>query len=338
VIDLKNFYRENGLFLVWAPPNQGSSRSRAFARELGIEELHYVYLDTRRSRSNAPVRYAYQAVKTLRLLFQKRPEVVFVQNPPSFAVPFVYLYCALSGGVYIIDSHSDVFQRDFWNRPRWLHRFLAKKAAATIVTDEHFQARVNEWGGRSRIIRDPITPYATAEFPTNGGFSVVVVNKYADDEPLAEVLAAAAELEDISFYVTGKKSKANPEMLAKATSNVCFTDFLPDAQYYGLLNACQVVMSLTTRDHTLQCGACEAMSLEKPVITSNWPLLQSYFHQGTVHVDNTGEDIRRGILEIKANYEAYTAGMRELRTQHREEWESNVVELTQLIRQTAEGG
>ena len=31
------------------------------------------------------------------------------------------------------------------------------------------------------------------------------------------------------------------------------------------------ILALTTHDHTMQRGACEAVSLGVPIITSDWP-------------------------------------------------------------------
>jgi hypothetical protein len=95
-------------FLVWGPPSHGP-RSRILAGELGIGAPHYLYSSTQRGMLSAPLRYSYQAMKTLQVLFRERPRLVFVQSPPSFAVLFVYLYCALSGAKYLIDAHSAAF-------------------------------------------------------------------------------------------------------------------------------------------------------------------------------------------------------------------------------------
>jgi glycosyltransferase involved in cell wall biosynthesis len=120
--------------------------------------------------------------------------------------------------------------------------------------------------------------------------------------------------------------------LKRAPKNVTFTDFLSTEQYYALMRGCQSVMCLTTRDHTMQRGACEALSLGKPIITSHWQILRGYFHKGTVHVENTSEDIQRGVLEMKDNFGEYAAGIRELQAAQKAEWEEKVRELVSVIR------
>ena len=169
------------------------------------------------------------------------------------------------------------------------------------------------------------------------GFNVAVVNTFSDDEPLNEVLQAAVGLSDVHFYITGKKSKANPEIMAQASGNVHFTDFLPDDQYYALLNTSNAIMCLTTRDHTMQRGACEALSLGKPIITSDWPILREYFREGAVHVPNNGDGIRQGVEEIKNHYEHYQTGIHDLQASQRREWECKVEELSRLVKQGMRG-
>jgi glycosyltransferase involved in cell wall biosynthesis len=322
---------KRSLFLVWGPPSHGP-RSRVFARALGIDDLHFVYSTTRRGWLAAPAKYPYQALQTLRLLFARRPRLVFVQSPPSFAVMFVYLYCLLAGAHYIVDAHSAAFQRRIWTRPRWLHRLLARRAITTIVTNEHFERQLQGWGARAFVLRDIPSVFDTSgEYPLDGEFNIAVVNTFAKDEPLGAVLEAARALPDVRFYITGKTETAPAEIIARAPANVRFTGFLPDAAYYALLGQAHAVMCLTTRDNTMQRGACEALSLGRPIITSDWPLLRAYFHTGTVHVPGSADGIRRGVLELRRHYDAYALAIRELQAAQQQEWHGKIAALMRLI-------
>lgn len=328
---------ERSLFLVWGPPSHGP-RSRVFARALGIEELHFVCATRRRGWLAAPAKYPAQALMTMRLLLARRPRVVFVQSPPSFAVLFVALYCLIAGARYVVDAHSDAFQRRIWTRPRALHRLLARRAVATIVTGEHFRRQIEGWGARAFVLRDiPTTFDASGSYPLGDGFNVAVVNTFARDEPLDRVLEAAAALPDVRFFVTGRRESAPPGLLERAPRNVSFTGFLPDAQYYALLRGAQAVMCLTTRDHTMQRGACEALSLGRPIITSDWPLLRDYFSKGAVHVPAAADAIRDGVLLMRRRYDTYAAEIKELQEAQRREWAEKVAALTRLICDGAEG-
>jgi len=322
---------DRSLFLVWGPPSHGP-RSQVFARELGIRELHFLNVTSSRGGWSALFKYPLLSIRTLGLLFHKRPRLVFVQSPPGLAVLFVFLYCLLTGSRYIVDAHSAALLLPFWTKPRWLWAGLARKAQATIVTNEHFAQTLRSWGARALVIHDiPTTFPNSGTYPLNGDFNVTVVNTFSADEPLEQVLEAAHGLKGVHFYVTGRVSRGNPKLLERAPGNVTFTDYLSTEQYYALLRGSHAVMCLTRRDNTMQRGACEALSLAKPIITSNWQLLREYFHQGTVHVDNTSAGIRQGVQEMLDRYAEHTAGIRTLQVSQQAEWQEKLEELSALV-------
>jgi glycosyltransferase involved in cell wall biosynthesis len=320
----------DALFVVWGPPSHGP-RSRVFARELGID-VRFVASFQRRGALTAPIRYASQAIKTMGMLLRLRPRLVFVQSPPSFAVAAVRLYAGLAGADYIVDAHSAAMQSPVWTRPRALSRALARRAAATIVTNEHFAHTVRAWGGRALVVRDIPTTFPEVE-PVDlpDGFNLMVVSTFAPDEPLGEVIAAARGLEGVRFHVTGDPRRAGDRLRTRVPANVRYTGFLPDPAYYGLMSASHAVMCLTTRDDTMQRGACEALSMGKPIITSDRPLLRDYFHRGTVHVDSSAVAIRAGVEEMVRHHVRYATEIEQLQEEQHREWRSAVEELTEIV-------
>lgn len=325
------FRRRRTLFLVWAAATDGSSRSRHLAQELGIRELHHVGMLRGTPAWTAPLRYALQGLRTLGLLVCKRPGLVVVQSPPSHAVLFVRLHCRITGAGYIVDTHSDAFQRSVWLKPSWLHDPAVRDALVTLVHDDSFQPVVEARGGRALVLKDPIGRYDWEDYPLQDGFNIAVVNRFAPDEPIEQVLRAAARIPSVRFHVTGDPQQAPPGLLERAPKNVTFTGFLPSRRYYGLLRSSQAVMALTTRDHTFQCGANEALSLERPVITSAWQTLRDYFPRGAVFVDNTEHGIHEGVREMMSRHETCEREIRELRSSQRADWEHRVDELAAIV-------
>jgi glycosyltransferase involved in cell wall biosynthesis len=320
------------LFLVWGPPSHGP-RSRVLARELGIE-VRFISITERRGLAVAPLKYGYQALVTIGLMLRRRPRVVFVQSPPSLAVAVVALCGALTGTQYVVDAHSDAMLSPIWTRPRWLHRLLTRRALATVVTNEHFAAVIRSWGGTALLLRDIPTAFPTGgAIELGGGFHVLVVNTFADDEPLDAVLEAAAELPEATFHITGSTRRAPDGLLASAPPNALFTGFIPDEDYYALMRASDAVLCLTTRDHTMQRGACEALSVGRPIVTSDWPLLRDYFRRGTVHVDNTAAGIRDGVARLRAEQPRFEAEIAALQSEQREEWVAARAALDALVRE-----
>jgi glycosyltransferase involved in cell wall biosynthesis len=280
----------------------------------------------------APAKYPRQALATIRLLARVRPRLLFVQSPPSFAPLLAALYARLSGATVIVDAHSDAFQAIHWTRPRWLYRWLARTVACTIVTNDHFARSIGAGGGTALVLRDIPTSFAGGvDHRLGEGFHVAVVSTFAPDEPLEEVLAAARRVQDVTFHLTGDPSRADRSVLAGRPPNVRLTGFLPDGDYYALLRGCDAVMCLTTRDNTMQRGACEALTLGRPIITSGWPLLRDYFWDGTVHVDNTAGGIAAGVAEMRASYEAKVEGIARLQQAQRQEWDRAVEALERVM-------
>jgi glycosyltransferase involved in cell wall biosynthesis len=309
------------VFIVWGPPRKGP-RSRVLGQALGIP-VHFM-TDSWRPGAQSLLRYPLLVLRTLSLLVRRRPRTVMVQSPPTIAVWTVALYSWLRRGSYVVDAHSDAFQRTRWTRPAPLNRLVARRAVATIVTNDHWAATIRKWGARALVIPDvPVTPVVPniRTHLESGQFHVLVVNTWAADEPLPALIVAAREVPDVTFHVTGAADD-RVTRLGPIPTNVRFTGFLPAPQYVSLMNSVSAVICLTDRDHTMQRGACEALSLARPIMTSDWPLLRKYFDRGTVHVDNTSAAIRDGIRRLVKHYDTYVAEISELRRLRVSDWEN----------------
>ncbi len=317
------------LFLVWGPPSHGP-RSQVFARELGIP-IEFVDVTRKRGWTAALGKYPRQAWRTVRLLREARPDLVFVQSPPSFAVLAVAFYARRGDRRFVVDAHSDALQAWYWTRPRWLYRAVARRAAATIVTNERFAGMIRSWGARALVIRDIPTEFPVGTAPRlEHEFNVMVVSTYASDEPLAAVLEAARGLPGVGFHVTGDPSRSAID-LSPAPDNVHFTGFLEQRDYYALMASVDAVMCLTTRDDTMQRGACEALSMGVPVITSDWPLLREYFSRGTVHVESDAGSIEAGVERMLAEHPEHAVGIKALQKLQAAEWAEASRELSRLL-------
>jgi glycosyltransferase involved in cell wall biosynthesis len=246
----------------------------------------------------------------------------------------VALYAAMTGARFVVDAHSDAFQRTRWTRPRWLNRLVARRAVATLVTDPHWARHLER--SRAPVMVVPDIPQPAVDASDDGidvlgpGFHVMVVNTWSPDEPLADVVEAAAGLGEVTFHITGRRD-GRVDALRPLPPNVRFTDFLADDDYRRLMRSVHGVVCLTTRDHTMQRGACEALSAGRPIITSRWPLLESYFSAGTVHVNNTSGEIRDGIVRLMTHYGEYADAISALQRERRDEWFARRAALIKLV-------
>jgi glycosyltransferase involved in cell wall biosynthesis len=322
-----------GLFIAWHPY---SRRGQLLSDKLQLKL--YLVRALKRRYFLAPLRYAIQAAKTFGILAQEKPRLVFVQNPPIFAGLVVYIYARLWKAKYVIDSHTGALLAPWWKWSLPIHAFLSRKAIATIVTNEHLKALVDSWRARSFIVGDVPTVFPRGEsYPVNGPFNIAVINSFSPDEPLEEALEAASTLPEVTFYVTGNPLRAKKSLFERKPDNVTFTGFLPDDQYFGLLQAVQAVMTLTTDNYTMQRGACEAVWSGKPIITSDWPILREYFHKGTIHVGNCARDIREAVIRMQKERANLESEIQSLQRERRQEWQQTSAELIRLIEEGVTG-
>lgn len=316
--------RSSWMAVAWAPY---SRMSDTFARELRgkLFCIHYLRFQ---SPLHAPFKYVLQALRTLQVLMRERPTAVHVQTPPFVCGLVVLLYCRLVGARYVLHYHSAAFA-SIWGWALPVQRFLARHAATNIVTNEHWAAVVRGWGGHSLVMVDPFLDLPEGvSFPVRPGFNLAFVSTFAPDEPTAAVLQAATLLPEVNFYITGNLQKLRAELRAQAPPNVIFTGFLdPYREYPGLLRAADAIMVLTTRDHTLQLGGCEAIAVGKPLITSDWPYLRQVFAGGAVYVADSAESIREGILALRQHYEELQRETLALRATRRHEWDARLRQL-----------
>jgi glycosyltransferase involved in cell wall biosynthesis len=283
-----------------------------------------------------PLKYAGQAIRTWVTLWREKPCGVLVMSPPVIAVVVVWLYARIARVPFIIDAHTAAFLHPRWRRFQWLQRAMSRRAATTIVTNEHLADQLEVAGADVTIVRDvPVQFPDGGNFRTSSGFSVAAVCSFADDEPIAEIIAAATKLSDVTFYVTGDTRQLQPAYMSTMPGNLRLTGFIPTADYGSLLREADVVLTLTTRDHTMLRGAYEAIYQGTPIIVSDWPLLRKAFDRGAIHVANTADSIVAAVRAVQAHPDVYRVGAQELRQQKLAAWALACIRLRGHLRPTS---
>ena len=314
--------RQPGItYISWA---ESCSRSDHTARELGGRS-YMVYLPRFGSRpSTILFKYIGQWIKTARILRRERPDTVFVMTPPVFAALPAFFYAWRHGKRVVLDAHTAAFVLPRWRAFQWLQRILCRTAVTTLVSNEHLAAVVRAAGGHATLVPDVpvIFPDRESFVPPAVSMTVAVVCSFDQDEPIAAIFEAAAQLPDVRVFVTGDSRRLPREMVERLPPNLSLTGFLSTAAYGGLLRDADVVMALTTFDHTMLRGAYEAIYQGTPVIVSNWELLRQAFPDGAVHVDNTAASIVAAVRTVQRNRAGYRAGAERLRTRKLERWQA----------------
>lgn len=321
--------RQKRVFVHWS---KYDSRSASLAYHLGADAFFIQSLDGY-SKLIAPAKYVLNTFITFHRLWRAGPDAILVANPPIFAVLVVWAYSFLRPCCFIVDTHSATFTVRRWSVFLWLYRLLSKRALLNILHNEVLEHKVASWGVPSVDFGELLYNIEADKhhFPFREGFNVVFVSLFSGDEPLEEVLDAARKMSGVNFYVTGSLAAAPKGMVQAASDNIIFTDYLPDEKYGALLRDCDVVICLTTKNHTMQNGAYEALVLGRPIITSDWPVLRRFYYKGTVCIDNSSESLVRAILRIKEEYPRYLQEINELHAEFIATWQKKFSALLGLL-------
>ena len=307
----------NSVLISWDTYDE---RSVLLAKHLGIP-VHFFHFGVRRKFILLPFRYTVLAWRTWKFLIKENPKIILVQIPPLPSALVIHLYCVLHNARFAMDTHSGSIKQP-WVKIFWLHRWLSMKAITTIVPNRFVEKVFTDLD--LRVIRLGYTPEDYQIEKTylleERKFNVSVPCSFSDDEPVEAIIDAAAEIPEVGFYITGNLKYAPKHILKKAPANCYFTGYLSREDYFSLLAESDAIMDLTTDDFTVLMGAFEAISLEKPLITSNWPVLVEYFNAGTVYVDNSVEGIRKGVLEAQNTYNELSKGINILKMNLKKDW------------------
>ena len=331
--------RKNSLktvFLVWAPH---SIRAKNLADHLDAKLYLISYKFKKKIYS--PIKYIKLFTSTLLILEKEKPQIIICQSPPIFCALATITYQYLTGVKcnIAIDMHTGAFDKP-WSYLQPLNRWIMKKVYMIIVTNSELKESVcSDIKRKIIVLEDPLSNFEIEMKKTqekgvdkNGKFfKVAVISSFAPDEPLEEILDAAATMSEILFYITGDISKAAKHLLGKKINNVIFTGFLDYNDYVSLLQGVNVIMVLTKRNKTMLAGAYEALALQKPLITSDWHPLKRYFYKGTVHVDNSPKEIQEAIEIVRKRSEEMVRDISDLRIEKNNEWDKKFTTFKHLL-------
>jgi hypothetical protein len=289
------------LFVSWAFV-QG--RCEEIASSLGgrAEPIYFPRIADRRL---APLRYLLSSVVTAYVLLRDRPGSVIVTNPPIFPGLIAFVYGRVARVAVVLDSHPASFGRKgdaVSARLLPIHRWLAARVQGVLVTADEWVDEVRTWGGRGIVIHEAPPTWHTGPVPAIGARPrVLFVGVFAGDEPVAELVEAARELPECDVLVTGDLRKAPATMVDDAPANVRFVGFLDQARYVREIEQANIIVSLTTEPTSVMRSAYEAVYAQRPLVTSDWPLLEELFPHA-VHVENSSRGIAEGVRTALKDY------------------------------------
>ncbi|MFK5951354.1 MAG: hypothetical protein QM500_21575 [Methylococcales bacterium] len=281
-------------------------------------------------------RYPVLIVKTIAVIRKNRPEIIFAQNPSLLLAGLSVLLGKLFSIPVIIDAHNaGLFPLEGKSKGlNQLASFINNRAATVIVSNDKLKDYVQNSGGRAFVVPDPVPTITCAEQRTlrEDSFNIVFVCSWADDEPYAEVIRMANDLDNsICIYMTGNSKGRASEAGIELPDNVVLTGFLKNSEYEALLCECDAVMVLTKRDDCLVCGAYEGVAVEKPMILSNTCALKTFFYDGCVYAENTQDGLKEAVNSLLEKRDELSKDVRQFKVCLKEAVAKQISDMEQSV-------
>lgn len=296
------------LWITWNTQRRNETLSAA----LNAEMVEF------KSAASNWLRYPLLSFKTVNLIRQKKPSLIFAQNPSLALALLVTIYGKILRIPVIIDAHNaGIYPLE--GRSNLLNRIalgINSLANIVIVSNENLRSYLQGKGIRSAAIADPIPDIKCSNTIgiQHDKFNIVYVSSWAADEPYQEVIEAASKInDDIRIYITGKPIKS--AQTSSLGGNITLTGYLTEDEYNSLLCNCDAIMVLTTRENCLLCGAYEGVAVSKPLILSETKALKEHFCKGAVYTKNKSEFIIEAIHTSRKKQDLLTMEIEQLKQQ-----------------------
>lgn len=248
------------------------------------------YITTRyKHKFLKPLDYLIKITKTIYILASEKPDVVWMQLPPTFMIFVGIAYKRLRRrSVFLVgDFHNSAL------RPKWFNfpfvRSALNKIDALIAHNEQVKTELISKGISETnvfVLEDMPFSYSVGDIePVKN--TVLFPCSFDVDEPLDVVLHAAKKLPHITFNITGNHDgKISCDVINSAPANVVFTGYLTKKAYDDLFLSSSVILGLTTRDNVQLSVSNEALSADKPMVLSDTTTLRNLFGDAAIFVES----------------------------------------------------
>ncbi len=301
-----------GGFISWAP---FSRRTETLAKEFQLD-LAFVRTPWPKRPWTTPIKYPWQAVRTLQALRARQPQELWVMDPPSPLVAIAGSWAARHDVPLVVDMHTAAFTAPEWRLLRPLELPALRAAAAVVVTNESLAREVRSWGARAFVLPDPLPAPLRPITSVPVADLVTIVATFSKDEPLDVLPAVARALPDVRFAVTGSPRGD----LSDWPANLTATGFLDDQEYWEQLAASAAVVVLTTRPDTLLSGGYEAMAVGRPLVTSDHEVLRDYYEEAALYCGADSSSMVAAIQRVLHEGHELAASLVDLRERRVVEW------------------
>jgi glycosyltransferase involved in cell wall biosynthesis len=315
---------ESAVWLSW----EAHRRNKAITKQYHIPLRAFDYDKYRLTR------YLRCLYATLHLLISRRPNYVFAQVPSIILGFVVAAWKRFSGNHLILDIHNIAIERAIHGNAiqRYIYASVIRTADLLVVTNAQIKQRIIE---RLNIPEEGISilpdkiPDMNVDKPVNkvphrssSPFDLFIVASWAEDEPIAEILAAASLLSDknVLFRISGDSRSYLKNKKLVIPPNVELTGFLSEDKYIERISTAQIVGVFTTRDDCLVCGAYEALAVEQVTLLSDTYALRDYFSSSVLYTKNSSAAIANSVELIMNSYQDTVAQVKDGRLLIEKKW------------------
>jgi glycosyltransferase involved in cell wall biosynthesis len=284
-----------------------------------------------------PFDYVLKGIWTAYLLLKNKPQILWVQLPPSPLMDIASLYHKITNKVVLIaDCHNNVFW-GIWKKYLNIEKL---NECDVIIVHNHviYDIAVNLGININKLIiledkpavydmNKPVPPKMSDQY------QVLMPCSFGIDEPLEVVFDAARKIPDVNILISGD-SKRGKHLFnySKKPENVKFTGYLSCEDYETTFRQSDLILGLTTEDHIQLSVANEATGFEIPMALSNTKLLRELFNKGAIYVETLNADsIAAGIIEALAKKEILKKEIQLLKIERNQKWENMAIHLKEKI-------
>jgi len=334
------------IFIIWG---REAELSKQYALSVDAEIKKIYSQRIARHIWLVPFRYLVHGVNTLIMLSREKPDFVMVQNPPIFAVIPVYFYCLLTGSKYAIDSHTVAFIGKKWESFFFLFKFFSKRAIFNSCHNYKNLEILKKWGVSPVMVapfafiendeekfKKPLKNKNLEKFLNQKKINILMVNRFANDDDWKTVFETAKIFKEANFYITGGADKKTLEKIKKEkVDNFILTDYLEHTEFMKMMRRSDIVIALTLRKDTKLWSIQEALSLNKPFITSDSEVLRHYFREVAQFVKGDPEDMVKKIKYILNNKKEIKEKLKKLTIERKKEYQEEMKKIKNIIEKNA---
>lgn len=291
--------------LIYYTSNIGTKRGNIIANSLGAIYIKSA-IKYNTQKLTKLFTYSYGIFKDFFMLKRSKGKciVVEIMGNRGFIAYTTLMYTILYKANYYVDIHTNVYI-DSENRLRnlsFIIRLLMKKAQGLIIHNQQSAELLNKFNHDIIILESRIPTISESttnrNFHLKGKINIVFITSFHHDEPIKNMIESTTSFSrDYHFYFTGYYNHPNSVYKQSPDNkNITFTGFLCDADYYGLISKCDIIVALTNRNYTLLYGGREALAFEKPFIVTNSLTNTYFFKDAAIYTDNTSDDLRDKII------------------------------------------